>query len=141
MVEEIIIPKNYNARAHYARSYTKKFDLQKNDNLHSEMVHKLEDFEFVVLFEDDMSNRHEGARQAMNKLQQLAYNGEFSHLQSIDTFIHAKRYFIFSTRKHESMTDLQDTMCRCNLERLVGKCVGCLVLNDFTYVFFWQKNA
>ena len=135
MIQEVIIPKNYNPRAQSARQFASKYATPKNDNLHSSLVHKLEDFEYV------MYSCEGGARQAMNKLQRDANMGEYSHFQNIETFITAKRYFIYSTQKHTSMTSLQDTMCRCNMERIFGKCVGCLVLDDCTYVFFWQKTV
>jgi len=135
MIQDVKIPKEYYDTLQAKAKNTAAWQAYDNDNLINQPKYNVDDFEFLV------RQSEYGARQAMNWLQREAQDGMFDNVPSIDFFKNAKRYFIYSVTKHRTLTELRATMCMCNLERIEGRCVGCLVLGEDTYVFFWHKNA
>lgn len=135
MIQEIIIDKNMVTRTRLAKNSTQHWSTIDMPNMLDKPISKASDFSILI------RNSQFGARQAMNGLLREADQGAYKNVENIEMFQEAKKYFIFSTEKHTSLERLQETMIYCNMNRISSKTVGCLVLGEDTYVFFWLKSA
>lgn len=80
-----------------------------------------------------------GAKSAYLKLKADVEGGKH---KSIDTenLSGSRAYFIFSSKHYGIMEPLIADLLKCRLERLSSRTVGCMILNDNEYVFFWPKQ-
>lgn len=79
-----------------------------------------------------------GAKSAYTALVNEVREGGFSDLDT-ENLKKSKGYFIYSPKHYGEMDPLLEDLKRCRLERLGSRVVGCLILNDDYYVFFWTK--
>lgn len=79
-----------------------------------------------------------GAKSAYTALVNEVREGGFSDLDT-ENLTKSKGYFIYSPKHYGEMDALLEDLKRCRLERLGSRVVGCLILNDDYYVFFWTK--
>ena len=129
MREEIIITRN--------PSRTRRNDAPRRppvvyDGMFERFFHEASAYETLSRYSD------RGARTAFNELRHEVLQGVH---QGKDTafFADANRYVIFSTRHHETMAELEETMTHCDTSHIGPRTVGCLILGEQTYVFFWLR--
>jgi hypothetical protein len=85
--------------------------------------------------------RVSGSSGAKSAYQQLKSDIQDGRHKSMDTerLENSRSYFIFSSKHYGIIEPLLEDLKLCRLERLSNRSVGCLILSDSDYVFFWPK--
>lgn len=79
-----------------------------------------------------------GAKSAYQKLKADLQDGRHKSMDT-ERFENSRSYFIFSSKHYGIIEPLLEDLKLCRLERLSNRSVGCLILSDSDYVFFWPK--
>jgi hypothetical protein len=134
MREEIIIPRRPQPESAPRRNdrFPKRPPVV-YDGMFEKFFHESSAYETLTRYSD------RGARTAFNELQQEIRQGLHAG-KDVEFFTGANRYVIFSTHHHETMEELEEKMTHCDTSHIGPRTVGCLILGEQTYVFFWLRS-
>lgn len=134
MREEIIIQRSPRP-AHKRRDISSKNERRTvcYEGMFEKFFHARSEYETVSRYSNT------GARAAFNALREEARQGVYAD-KDMAHFANANRYVIFSPHHHETLEELEDRMTHCDMSHIGARTVGCLILGEETYVFFWLKS-